>query len=40
MTQNSHKLGTNIKLIPKYTYFKHKLHCAVNNFLPVVRRLK
>lgn len=43
MTQNSRKLGvkdTYIKLIPKYTYFMHKLHRAVNHFLPVVRRLK
>ena len=42
MTQNSRKLGvkdTYIKLIPKYTYMQ-KLHRAVNNFLPVVRRLK
>lgn len=35
MTQNSLKLGvkdTYIKLIPKYTYFMHKLHRAINNF--------
>lgn len=35
MTQNSIKLGvkdTYIKLIPKYTYFMHKLHRAINNF--------
>lgn len=36
MTQSSRKLDvkdTCIKLIPKYTYFMHKLHRAINNLL-------